>query len=176
MEIEAALKLVGAVPVIAGALFALRKMYQWVYPIKITPAIHFPRPGLKRGAISAEVINRSNEPVFIVRCEAVGIHSRIHIISSLIRRPFTHPRLYKAIRFGVMRFQLIGEEVQKLEPFELKRFEHKLSDLPLSFFSTNDFLIEVTLSTGRIIRSRRMMVPRMWKWQEKRRVVARKNA
>ena len=176
MELDETLKIIGTVTVIAGAIFALRKLYQWVFPIKVTPTIHWPSDDLNRGAISAQVINRSSEAIFVVRCDAIGVRSKKHIIYAFKRRPFTPTRLYRNIFYGAMRFELLNEDPQKIEPYQPKIFEHRLSSHPLSFFDTSEFKIEVQLSSGRVVRSRKMMVPKLWGWEERLKSAASKNS
>lgn len=163
MDDSIVLQLIVVLTAFIGLIFAVRKVYRLFRPISITPSIHYPSDRSIRGQIGAEVINKSNEAQYIIRCNAIGTYNLKYILLKHIRSPLTKPRLYKTIWYGTMSFSPIGDDEKiKLEPFELINKKHQLSNHALSFFDTPKFLIEVQLSTGHVIRSKSLNVPLTW--------------
>ena len=156
-------------------MFAVRKAYRLFFPVRITPSIHFPSNTYQRGAIGADIVNKSNETQYIVRCAAKGTYSFKHILLKHLKNPLTHPRLYKTIWYGVMSFPLIVDEKIKLEPFEPINKKHLIANHALSFFDTPKFLIEVELSSGRKLHSNSLDVPEFWSYNYSRRASPNEN-
>lgn len=150
-------------------IFAVRKAYKLFFPISIFPSIHFPSNTYQRGAIGTDIVNKSNETQYIVRCVAKGTYSFKDILLKHIKNPLTHPKLYKTIWYGVMCFPLIDNETIKIEPFEPINKKHLIANHALSFFDTPKFLIEVELSSGRKLHSHRLDVPEFWSYNYSRR-------
>jgi len=162
MQGETFLKIVGAVSGIIAALLALRKFYQWIRPIHIKLSVRFAKPSPDE--ICATIINRSGEPQYIVRCEARGTYSFRHIVMAHIRRPFIPPRLYPNVWFGGMVYSLLEGKHLKIESSQPVELRHQLRNHPLSAMFTPFFVIEVELSSGRVVRSRRMHAPGHWRY------------
>ena len=162
MDYSTLVKIAIGLSAFIALIFAVRKVHRLFFPIRITPSIHFPSDRSVRGQIGAEIVNKSNETQYIVRCEARGTYNIKHILLQHIKSPFTKPSLYRTIWFGVMTFPLIADERIKLEPFEPINKKHQLANHTLSYFDTPKFLIEVELSTGRKIRSNSLDVPLTW--------------
>ena len=162
IETEVILKIIGLISAFVAGVFAIRKLYQWVYPIKIVTSVSYPFEDCERGKIGANVTNNSSEAIYITRCDARGIYSRQHIILKHLRHPFVRPRLYKTIWYGATVFSMVAEEACKIDAYEPKKFEHRLSNHPLSFFTTPFFVVQVELSSGRVFHSGRLKVPKLW--------------
>lgn len=162
MDIEILLKIVAGATAFIGFLFALRKFYQWLRPISIMPSVHYPKDGAKRGAIGAELVNKSNEVQYITECYAVGTYPLKSIILNHIKHPFIKPRLYKTMRFGTIIFPFIENKSIKLQPYEPLSLEQIVTEHPLAYFDASLFTIVVKLSTGRKIQSPKLEVPNMW--------------
>ena len=62
-----------------GLIFAVRKAYRLFRPISITPSIHYPSDRSIRGQIGVEVVNKSNETQYIIRCNAIGTYNLKYI-------------------------------------------------------------------------------------------------
>ena len=66
MEWETIVKLATGITGLVAAIFALRKFYMWLFPVRVEPSASLNFDGTKRDSIGAEVINRSTEPQYIV--------------------------------------------------------------------------------------------------------------
>ena len=162
MDDSTLLKAIVGLTAFIAMIFAVRKAFRMIFPIRVIPSIHFPSDAYKMGAIGADIVNKSNETQYIINCKAIGTYSLKHILLKHLNHPKTNPRLYRTIWYGVMTFPLIDNEKVRIEPFEPIHIKHVVADHPLSFFDTPKFLIEVELSSGRKIRSHRLDVPPFW--------------
>ena len=159
------LKVFGGISAITAALFAVRKTYQWLRPIRVEPSVRLVFDGSGPDEIRAKIINRSREAQYIVRCNARSTYSLFTIVMRHLRNPLVSPRLYPNIWFNAPSFSLLGSESLKLDPYEPVELWHRISRHPLSLFLTPMLQIEIQLSTGRMIRSRRLSVPERWRFK-----------
>lgn len=144
--------------------FALRRFVHWLRPIRISPSIHlvFNISGIEH--ILATVTNVSGEDQVLVRCSARSAYPiRVAVLRHL-RSPFTLPRLYPNIWYGVISFDLMGNEPIRLAPKEQRVLSHSLSNHPLNLFLTSHIQVEAKLSDGRIFRSHRIKVLERWRF------------
>ena len=155
----------GVITAVLAAFFYMRKLYHWLRPIRVEPSIKMVYDDSAPDEIQAKIINRSREAQYVVRCVARSTYPLSTIMRKHVRSPMVSPRLYQNIWFNVPSFSLLGKESQKIEPFESVELRHRLSNHPLSFFLTPMFQVEVHLSTGRVIRSRRLDVPERWRFK-----------
>lgn len=155
-----------AVVVMVSAFFALRTFWRWVFPVRIRASWFMSFEDGGADEIRADVINRSGESQYITRCRALSAHSFRRILTTHIRHPFIRPRLYPAVWFGMQTYELLGSTERRIEPYEIAHLAHKLNiNFPLTRFLTPMFQIEVALSSGRTVRSKRLAVPERWKFQ-----------
>lgn len=162
---SAILGLVAGLGTLIGGAFAIRMLYQWIFPIRIEPSYCVFIDGSEHDEISAKLINRNSEAQYVVRCQARSTYPLWIIIKRHLRTPFLSPHLYSTIRFNSPSFTLLGSGNLRLEPYEPVDMKHKISNHPLLLFLTPMFQIEVQLSTGRIFRSRRVAVPERWRFR-----------
>ena len=167
LDSRAMLGLIGGITAIVTAVFAIRKLYQWLFPIRVEPSFKVVFDGSEPDEIQARIINRSRETQYLIRCEAKSTYSLYTIIKRHLCNPLTPPRLYPNIWFNIPSFGLLGSAPLKIEPFEPVELRHRLSNHPLSVFFTPMFQIEVQLSSGRVFRSKRLDVPARWRFRQK---------
>jgi len=91
MDISTILKAMVGLTAFIALLFAVRKTFRLLFPIRVTPSIHFPSDTYQMGAIGADIVNKSNETQYIVRCDARGTYSLKHIILKHLENPKTNP-------------------------------------------------------------------------------------
>ena len=161
-QIEQTVKIIGAIAAFVAAVFAIRKLYYWIRPIRIEPSFKLNFDNSSNDEIGASVVNRSNESEFIIRCVAKGTYSLKHILLRHLKRPLTPPRLYPNIRFGPVNYSLMKEDSIKLEPKQIANMKCEMHVHPLNAMHTPYFLIEVQLSTGRVVRSKKIVAPARW--------------
>jgi len=164
---ETFLKYVGAVSAIVAAIFAARKFYYWIRPIRIEPSFKLVLDKPNKDEIGASIVNRSNESIYIINCVARGTYSSKYIIFRHLRHPLTPLRLFQNVRFSPVCYRLLNEDTLKLEPNQQVNLKCELYEHPLNAMYTPYFLIEVTLSSGKIIRSKKLVAPARWNYLNK---------
>lgn len=156
-----------SIAAVTGAVFALRKLWQLLCPIRIEPSVRLVFDGSGPDEIHAKILNRSRETQHVVRCIVRSTYPLTTILRRHLRNPLVSPRLYPNIWFNALTFDLLGTEPLKLEPFEEVELRHRLSDHPLSVFLTPMLQVEAQVSTQRVFRSRRLHVPGRWRFKGK---------
>jgi len=158
--------LAGTVTFAAG-FFTIRKFAGWLFPIKIEPNVTRQYSNDKPDQIGAVIVNRSREPVYVVKCGARSAKPLKQAIISHLRRPFTRPKLIPTIYFGTHTYEMTCEKSIKLEPDEpLFLCRDMVFANPIFMLHTTMVAIEVELSSGRKVRSSRIDVPESWTLQK----------
>lgn|SRR5690554_3143376 len=148
---------------IIGGIFLIRKFYGWLFPVKIVPTVTVKRKDFGPDQLGAEITNRSREPLYIVKCTAIAAHPLRQALKTHIRHPLTRPRLVRAIYYGANAYELIDAKPVKLEPDEPLPVSRAMTfPNPVFLVHTPMLAIEVVLSSGRKVRSRRFEIPRSW--------------
>lgn len=161
--LETALTILLGLGGVIGAIFAIRKAFGWLFPIRVSGGVRVQFQERGPDEILATVTNRSSEPVYLVKCRGRSANSIGHIIRTHIRHPLIKPRLYGNIRFGAPVYEMIGSEPTCLAPGQPVQLSHKLSfGLPIFAFTNPMVQVEVVLSNGRVFRSRRLRIPGHW--------------
>ncbi len=73
------------------------------------------------------------------------------------------PRLYPNLRYNGAVYQFVHGEPVKLEAAQLKEFKEDIYEHPLNAIYGPMLLARAVLTTGRVIRSRRMQAPPVWR-------------
>jgi len=163
MQLDEFLKILGTLTALVTAIFALKNLYKWLFPIHIQPGVHLSFVSNDEDEIYATITNRSNEPLYITSCSARGTYSLLRILKTHILNPLTKPRLYRNIRFAGASYDMLGNESQKIEPSQPIQLKHELVNHPLSAMHAPFFIVEVKLSSGRVLISKKSPTPGRWK-------------
>ena len=155
----------GSIAAIAGAVFALRRLWHLLCPVRITPSVKLVLDGSGPDEIRAKILNRSRETQYVVRCVAKSTYPLMTILRRHLRNPLISRLLYTNLWFSAPSFDLLGTQPLKLEPFQECELRHGLSGHPLSVFLTPMLQVEVQLSTRRVFRSHRLHVPERWRFK-----------
>lgn len=159
-----AIAIAGGITGVIGAFFAVRKMYLWAFPVKVSASVFMSFEREHSDQIEAKVTNRTNESLYITRCNALSAHTSARIIRAHVRKPFLNPRLYRTVWFGGQSYKMMASATVKIEPNQPAHFSYKLNfNVPLSIFLAPMVQVEVHLSSGRVIRSKKLSVPESWK-------------
>lgn len=170
-------KFAGGIIALIGAVFAIQTLKKWYRPIYINPSYClYADNSSTPDEIRAEIINRSSEPQYIVKCVARGTYSRRYILKRHFLNPLLKPSLYPDIWYGPVFYNLMKEDKIKLEPYEPIKLSRKLSSHPLNAMFEPYFFVIVTLSSGKTIHSRKILAPRRWRfigreYEKKNRIV-----
>lgn len=152
----------GAIGAAIVTVFSIRKLYGWIYPIKILPTVTVHRNELGSDKVIATLVNRCREPVYVASCRARSVHPIKNAIRAHIKHPFSEKSRLQYI-YGFNSYEIMTKDRIKLEPdepVELSRnmiFNNSINRVP-----TNMLVIEVVLSSGKTVRSQRFSIPKQW--------------
>lgn len=80
-----------------------------------------------------------------------------------LRRPLLSPRLYPNLRYNSAVFELVGKEPIRLEPGQLTELTTEIYEHPLNALYGPMLIAIVELTNGRVVRSKRMPSPPVWR-------------
>jgi hypothetical protein len=159
-QVTALISLITLVGLVVGAYFSIR---YWLRPLRIIPAWRMVLDNSGPDQILATVTNVSKQDQYLVRCVARTTYPLMFILRRHLRHPLIRPRLYPNIRYSGQSYSLMGDSTIKLEPLQRPQLHHSVSaSHPLAGFLSDRILIEVELSTGRVFRSGRIVIPVRW--------------
>lgn len=147
---------------------ATQKTTQYFSPIRVAGGIKIIYANSSPGEILATVVNQSSKPIYLQSCKAREVKN---IKRLLIER--TRCELYKKDdnfrdEYDIKSYNLLKQKPLKLEPSELVNLSHKLYfNYPFAGFFNHHFVIEATLTNGRIFKSKRVKVPVQWLFKVK---------
>ena len=164
LEFELIVKILGGIAGVIASIFAMRKLYKWLFPIYIEPGCFVSMDGAAPDAIEAEVVNRSSETLYVTECTARGTFSFWHILKTHFKNPFVKPGLFQNIWYHGASYNLISGESIKIEAHQPIKLRCELCEHPLNAMYTPYFVVFVKLSSGRTIRSKKMWAPKRWRF------------
>jgi len=166
----------GVAAVISG-FFAVRKFLGWLRPVTIYPTSSYRRGEPDR--LEAMLVNRSREPVYVMECRARGAYPLRKGVRAHLRHPFARPSRLKSLYFEVNTYEMLSGDAVRLEPAEPKVLQRNMMfKNPASAVPTPMLIIEVVLSSGKTVRSRRFNTPVGWtiQWHLSQLVAGSENA
>ncbi|MDA3971035.1 MAG: hypothetical protein PF442_06770 [Desulfobulbaceae bacterium] len=163
LKYKGAITAITSIAALIGAIFTIRKFYYWLNPVHIEPSFTINFSNNVLDEIGATIVNRSNESIYLVNCVARGTYSFKHIALMHLKRPLTPIRLYQNIRFGPVVYELLENENLKLEQNQPVNLKCVIPEHPLNAMYNPYFLIEAKLSSGKLIRSKKLKTPTVWK-------------
>jgi hypothetical protein len=161
--INTSISILALIAGIIGVIFAIRKAWGWLFPVRVTAGIRMQFDEAKSDEILATITNRSSEPVYLVKCRGRSANTIGQIIRTHLRHPLINPRLYDTVRFGAPVYEMVGTEPICLAPGQPVNQSHQLSfSLPIFAFTNPMVQVEAVLSSGEVFRSHRLKVPARW--------------
>lgn len=106
----------GALGLVIGTLYSIRKFWRALFPIKIKPETTITFTEQIHDSINAVVTNRSEDVIYITECYAQETQPLSRTIIGHLRHPFLRPSRYPCLWWGAVRFKLLNEHQLKLEP------------------------------------------------------------
>lgn len=148
---------------LAGAIYAIRKLYFWFRPLKIEPSVSMVFDNSGPDSIGVTITNRTQSVQYIRSCAARGTYPLKHILVRHLKRPLLSSRLFPTIWYGPVVYKMMDDSPIKLEPMELKKLKVSMHEHPLNAMHTPYFLVQVTLTTGRTMTSKKLLAPIRWR-------------
>ena len=151
-------------------VYAVRKLWLWCYPVKVEAWWQMTCDGSKPDVMGAKVTNRRPDPVYLRSCVVRGTYPLSHLALYHLRHPFIRPRLYQNVWYNGAVYNLMGDVPVKIEAQQLINLEWGIYEHPLNAMYTPQFVAIAKLTSGRVIRSRRVPAPAAWRLIGRRRV------
>ena len=157
------LKTCGAVSVVGAALVLLYKAYRLLRPLKASISYTLNCDGTRPDSLSVTVTSRSTSPIYVRTCKVRCTYSLRELALMHLRSPFLSPRLYPNLRYNSAVYELVGKEPIRLEPGQLTELTTEIYEHPLNALYGPMLVAFVELTSGRVVRSKRMHSPRVWR-------------
>ena len=137
------------------------KVWRIFRPIVVTASVHlvFNRSGSEE--IIATIVNRSEKTQYISECLGRCTNSVTENCRRYLSLPVTSLKMRKHAIFPGPSFKFSTNETLKIEPLEQVQIRYPLTH-PLVIFLAPRLVVEVRLTTGRVVRSKPVELPERW--------------
>ncbi|RIY42557.1 hypothetical protein [Neopusillimonas maritima] len=164
------LKICGAISLLSATLVMLYKGYRLLFSVKsyISYTLNF--DGTLSDSLSVTITNHSIASIYVRACKVRSTYSLLTLAIKHLHRPLLSPRLYPNLRYNSAVYALVGDEPIKLEPGQLVELKREIYEHPLNALNGPMRIAFVQLTTGRVVRSKRMKSPSAW------RLISRRNS
>jgi hypothetical protein len=153
------LKICGAISLFGATLVLLYKGYRLLFPVKACISYTLNLDGTHPDSLSVTITNRSTVSIYVRACTVRSTYSLLTLAIRHLRRPLLSPRLYPNLRYNSAVYELVGDEPIKLEPGQLVELKREIYEHPLNALYGPMLIAFVQLTTGRVVRSKRMQSP-----------------
>ena len=157
------LKICSAISVVAAALAILYKVYRHRHPVIVSISYTISALKERPDSIAVTITNRSSAPVYIQSCSVRSTYSILELIKCHLRSPFLRPSLYPNLRYNSSVYQFVEQTPIKLEPAEQATPAKEIYEHPLNALYGPMLIAFVTLTTGRTVKSKRILSPPIWR-------------
>jgi hypothetical protein len=157
------LELCGAISVVTAAIGIFYKGYRLLAPARASISYTLNFDGTKPDSLSVTVTNRSTGPIYVRTCKVRCTYSFLALLRKHLHKPFLSPNLYSNLRYNSTVYELVGKEPIKLESGQLVELKRNIYEHPLHALYGPMLIAFVELTSGRVVRSRRMPSPPVWR-------------
>lgn len=157
------LKICGAISLIGATAALLYKGYRLLFPVEAAISYTLNFDGTSPDSLSVTVTNRSTTSIYVRTCKVRCTYSWLTLFFKHLRRPFLSPRLYPNLRYNSAVYEFVDNEPIKLEPGQLVELKREIYEHPLNALYGPMLIAFVELTTGRVVRSKRMQSPTVWR-------------
>lgn len=161
--LDAFLKTFGAISIVGAALVLLFKGYRQLFPRRASISYTLNLDGKNPDSLSVTVINLRTAPVYVRTCKIRCTYSLLSLLLKHLRRPLLPPRLYPNLRYNSAVYEIVGKEPVKLEPGQLVELKQDIYEHPLNALYGPMLIAFVELTSGRVVRTKRMPSPPAWR-------------
>ena len=149
------LALPGALATIVGIVWQFRR---WQRPLDVEPNFSVRFGEDAHETIGTTITNRSKVPVYVVECYAKQAYSRPYVWRRHLEHPLARPTFYQVFRYRAVVFDLMKDKPLKLEAYQPVTLSHRVGSNMLSRFDGPLLQVEVTLSTGKRMLSKKLRI------------------
>lgn len=161
--LDSFLKICGAISIVGTTLVLLYKGYRHFLPVKSSISYTLNFDGCSPDSLSVTITNCSGAPVYVRTCKVRCTYSLLDLAVKHIRKPFLSPRLYPNLRYNSAVYELVGKDPVKLDPGQLVELKRDIYEHPLNALYGPMLIAFVELTSGRVVRSKRMPSPPVWR-------------
>jgi len=164
------LKICGAISLFGATLVLLYKGYRHLFPVEIHISYSLNLDGTHPDSLSVTITNRSMVSIYIRACEVRSTYSLPALAIKHLRSPILSPRLYPNLWYNGAVYEFAGDKPIKLEPGQPVTLKREIYEHPLNAIYGPMLIAFAQLTTGRVVRSKRMPSPPRW------RLIGRRNS
>lgn len=157
------LKICGGITVIAAAIAIFYKLYRYWQPVSASISYSLDLRIDEPDSIEVEITNKSTVPVYIKSCVVRCTYSFMQLTVMHLKKPLLRPSLYPNLKYNSCVYEFVDNEPIKLESSELKSLKIKIHEHPLNALYGPMLISFVTLTTGRVIGSKKIPSPPVWR-------------
>ena len=157
------LKICGAISLTGAAAVLIYKGFRLFFPIKASISYTLNLDGTRPDSLSVTITNFRTSPIYIRACKVRCTYPCAALLFKHFRHPLLSPRLYPNLRYNSSVYEFLGEDPVRLEPGELVELKREIYEHPLNALHGPMLIAFVELTTGRIVSSRRVRSPAVWR-------------
>ena len=165
---EFTLKISAAITAVAAAFVVLRRIYFWWRPCSTQILRKLILDNSGPDSISVTITNNSTSSVYVKSCEIRSTESVPSLLLRHLKNPFLSPYLYPNLWYNGAAYSFIKDDPVKIELGQLVKLKIYIYEHPLNAIYGPKLLAKLTLTTGQIIRSKRVNSPPVWRMIGKR--------
>jgi len=159
---ETVLKICGAVSALAAVAVIGHKLYLWWKPGSAEISYRLVLDGSGPDSISINITNRSGSAIYVRSCTVRSTYSALHLLLRHVKHPFLAPRLYPNLWYNGAVYQFVRGEPIKLESGQLTKLKTDICEHPLNAIYGPMLIAKAVLTSGQVVRSKRMKAPPVW--------------
>jgi hypothetical protein len=119
--------------------------------------------GSKPDSMTVAVTNRSPSSIYIRSCVVRSTYPLRHLVALHLRHPLLRPKLYPNLWYNGCVYEFVKSEPVQLESAQLKELTLAIHEHPLNTIYGPMLIAKVELTTGEVVRSKRIPSPKVWR-------------
>jgi hypothetical protein len=161
--LETILKVCGAITAVGAVVVLGRKTYSRLRPATAALSCRLVFDGSKPDSMTVAVTNRSPSNIYLRSCVVRSTHPLRRLLGLHLKRPLLPPRLYPTLWYNGCVYEFVNGEPVQLAPAQLKELTLEIHEHPLNAIYGPMLVARVELTTGEVVRSRRIPSPKVWR-------------
>jgi hypothetical protein len=161
--LETILKVCGAITAVGAVVVLGRKIYSWLRPATAAISYRLVLDGSKPDSITVAVTNRSSSSIYLRSCVVRSTYPLRRLVALHLKHPFLRPRLYPNLWYSGCVYEFVKGEPVQLAPAQLKELTLAIHEHPLNAIYGPVLIARVELTTGEVVRSKRIPSPKVWR-------------
>ena len=165
---EVILTISAGITAVAAAIVVMRKFYLWWLPCSASISYKLVLDVSGPDKISVKITNKSTSSIYVKSCDIRSTYPVRSLLWLHIKRPFLSPSLYPNLWYNGAVYNFVKGDPVKIEPGQLVPLKIEIYEHPLNSIYGPMLLARVALTTGQVVRSKRIRSPQVWRMIGKR--------